>query len=512
MELTAADYELHAMVHRFEAALGDLGGLVTTDQEDTEQPDAPDRANDDESIEAHQLLDAYRSGRRSPVAEVDACLRRIARGDGAVGAIWAVDTARARAAAEHSAARWRAGSARPLEGVPVVVKDLLDTEALCTTGGSRWLVDRLPHHDAAVVEAIRAAGAIIVGKSATFELGCGDEFIPFGTVRNPWASEHTTGGSSAGSAAALAAGFVPLALGTDTGGSIRIPASYCGVTGLKPTLGRLSNLGLLGLAPTLDTPGQMARSAIDAGLLFSVMARTHVSRPPLPSMSDDDVPLRGRTIGLVRRWFCDVLADDVREAFEAASIVLGHLGATVVTLELPHAEHGPTLSWLITMYEAARTYADAPRDMLSDSFRARLEVGERISAGQYAHALTARSALIAAVLPAFDSCDVLVVPGSISTAPPLDDLNRAVAGVECTWPDVTARTMALWNVTGLPSLNVPIGLGGGATPLPIGMQIVGAPFGDELCLAIGQAFQSATDHHRLRPPSPTIRRTTERGT
>jgi aspartyl-tRNA(Asn)/glutamyl-tRNA(Gln) amidotransferase subunit A len=442
------------------------------------EPAADDGAPD---LDAVELLAAYADGVREPVTVVEACLGRLAADT--TGAIWAVDDARARAAAEVSAARWRAGRARALEGVPLVVKDLLDTAGLVTTGGSRWLADRVPERDAAVVAAARAAGAVVIAKTATYELGCGDEQIPFGPVSNPWDSSRITGGSSAGSAAALAARLAPLALGTDTGGSIRIPSAWCGTVGLKPTLGRLPCDGLVGLAPSLDTPGPMARTPADVALLFAAL----IGGPRPPQVARD---LTGRRIGVLGGWFTAVLADDVAAAFEAAVADLAALGADLVPVDIAVAGHGGPLSWLITMYEAARTYATAPRDQLSPAFRARLEVGERIDTATYERALRARSALTAAVHDAIAGCDVVVAPACVQTAPPFDDVHRPVAGVPDSWPDVSARTMALWNLTGLPSVAVPIGVG--ADGLPVGMQVAGAPFADEACLAVAAIYRAAT--------------------
>jgi aspartyl-tRNA(Asn)/glutamyl-tRNA(Gln) amidotransferase subunit A len=437
------------------------------------------------------LLAAYADGSLDVGDVVGTCVERMAADDS--GAVWAIDAAGACVAAERSAARWRAGTARPLEGVPVVVKDLLDTAGLTTTGGSRWLVDRVPERDAAVVAAVRAAGGVIVAKTATYELGCGDEQIPFGPVRNPWDASRITGGSSAGSAAVLAARLVPLALGTDTGGSIRIPSAFCGTVGLKPTLGRLSCDGLVALAPTLDTPGPMARTAVDTALLFAVLAG---QQPPDPAPTS----LTGRRVGVLGGWFTDVLTDDVRAAFMTAVQVLGELGAELVPIEIAVAGDGAAMSMLITLAEAAETYREAPRPLLSASFRQRLEFGDAVDPASYRDSLRGRRALTAAVVDAIGPCDVVVAPACVQTAPPFDDVDRPVAGVACTWVDVTARTMALWNVTGLPSVAVPTGFGDDG--LPIGMQVAGPAFADERCLAVAAAYQTVTDHHRRPPVTP----------
>lgn len=479
--MDAADHELAAMLPRVSAAVAACG--------------AHSQCSDPMDLSASELLDRFRNAELTPSHALGSCLAGLhgplaqSATAGGLGAIWAVDASEERYA-EAAAAdeRWRSGTARPLEGVPVVVKDLLDTKGLRTTGGSAWLADRVPAADAAVVAAVRAAGAIVVAKTATYELGCGDDEMAFGRAENPWDRRCTTGGSSAGSAAALAARLGPLALGTDTGGSIRIPSSYCGVVGLKPTLGRLSCAGLLGLAPTLDTPGPMARTATDVGILFGVLTGT----PPAQPLTS----LRGVRIGLIRRFFADVLEPGVSTLFDAAIGDLRAMDAHVVETEVPHVEHGASLSWLITMAEAARTYAKAPRDLLTPAFRGRLEVGTRISAEDYAAARAARHGLRETVVQAIAPFDVVVVPSTVCTAPHFDDLDRAVAGTPVTWPDVTARTMAIWNVTGLPALSVPIGFAGG---LPVGMQIVGRPGTDETLIAVAAAFQAATTHHHTSP-------------
>jgi aspartyl-tRNA(Asn)/glutamyl-tRNA(Gln) amidotransferase subunit A len=318
--------------------------------------------------------------------------------------------------------------------------------------------------------------------------------MAFGSALNPWDRQCTTGGSSAGSASGLAARLAPLALGTDTGGSIRIPSSYCGVVGLKPTLGRLSCAGLLGLAPTLDTPGPMARTAADVALLFSVLTGV----PAAPTLTS----LRGLRVGVARRWFTDVLDAGVATAFDDALAVLSAIGAEVTEIDIPLVEHGAPLSWLITMAEAAHTYAGAPRDQLTPAFAGRVEVGSRISADDHAAALAARHRLRAVVTEAISACDVVVVPSAVCTAPRFDDLERPVAGTPVTWPDVTARTMAIWNVTGLPSISVPIGFVADLPgPLPAGMQIAGWAGTDETLIAVAAAYQAATAHHLLPPRS-----------
>lgn len=444
-------------------------------------------------LTATELLAGYGAGTADPMTVVEACLARIERVDPHIGAVMTLDESGALAAAGVAAARWRAGTARPLEGLPIVVKDLIDTAGLRTTGGSRVYADRVPTVDASVVAAVRAAGAIVLAKTATYELGCGDEQGAFGVVANPWDGRHTTGGSSSGSAAALATGMAPLALGTDTGGSIRIPSAWCGVVGLKPTLGRLPTDGMLGLAPTLDTPGPMARTAADAALLLAALTSAHPSGPA----SSGRPSLAGVRIGVATGWFTEVLAHDVAAGFAQALETLRGLGAELVPIELAAAPHGAPLSWLITMAEASTSYAGVPRDEMTPAFRGRLEVGDRVERASYLQALRARHALAAEVTTALAGVDAFVVPTCVAAAPRLDDMNAPVAGVPTTWPDVSARTVALWNVTGLPAVTVPIGFN--RCGLPLGMQLAGVPFSDERLLALAATYQAASEHHRAVP-------------
>jgi aspartyl-tRNA(Asn)/glutamyl-tRNA(Gln) amidotransferase subunit A len=475
-----------------DAASGELGAMLPRVAAAVEAVATPAVDESWCDLSATELLAAFAAGTADPPAIVDACLARIERVDPRIGAVMTVDAPGAFAAAARSAARWRAGTARPLEGVPFVVKDLLDTAGVRTTGGSRVYADRVPSADAGVVAAARAAGAIMLAKTATYELGCGKEQGAFGVVTNPWNAEHTTGGSSSGSAAALAARMAPLAIGTDTGGSIRIPSAWCGVVGLKPTLGRLAGSGLLGLAPTLDTAGPMARTAADAALLLAALTDpTSVTAPT------SQAHLEGVRIGVATGWLVEVLAHDVAVAFAEALETLRRLGAELVPVEIAAAAHAGSLSWLITMAEASTTYAGVPRDEMTPAFRGRLEVGDRVERDTYLAALRARHGLAAQVTADLAAVDAFVVPTCVCAAPRLDAMDAPVAGVPVTWPDVSARTVALWNVTGLPAVSVPIGFNAGG--LPLGMQLAGAAFSDERLLAIAAAYQTATSHHRVAP-------------
>ena len=269
-------------------------GRIRSVQGDDESPPSPEPepvspGGELTSLSVAALLKGYGTGAFDPVDAVDACLARIDEIDGAVGAIVTRNDASARVQAARSAQRWRDGTARALEGVPIGVKDIIDTAGLCTAAGSPLFAGRVPSADATVVARLRDAGAVILAKTTTPEFAFGDEAGD--GVRNPSAPGRWAGGSSSGSAAGLAAGLFPIALGTDTGGSIRVPASYCGVSGLKPTFGRVPRDGVFGVSWTLDHVGPMARTVADLGLVLGVIAGGCDADP---YASDRPVPDYGR--------------------------------------------------------------------------------------------------------------------------------------------------------------------------------------------------------------------------
>ena len=478
-----------------DAAAGRAGSL----QSDAESSPSPEPGPESPgggltSLSAAALLKGYGTGAFDPVDAVDACLALIDDTDGAVGAIAARDDTSARAQAARSAQRWRDGTARALEGVPTGVKDIIDTAGLCTAAGSPLFAGRVPSADATVVARLREAGAVILAKTTTPEFAFGDESGD--GVRNPSAPGRWAGGSSSGSAAGLAAGLFPVALGSDTGGSIRVPASYCGVSGLKPTFGRVPRDGVFGVSWTLDHVGPMARTVEDLGLVLGVIAGgcdadPYASSRPVPDYGRLAESIQGTRVGAVDGWLAEGCSSGVTAAVSGALDRLEQLGCTVEPVPFPHAELAGTIAWLITVVEFA-AHHDANMHCIGEftpSAACRLAAGARASAFDYLKALRARSLVQGDLDSVFERVDVLVTATTPTSAPDpttfFDDGDRL-------WLDKVARTLLLFNVTGQPALVMPAGLDEGR---PASIQIVAPRHADALCLRVGAALQAATTPH-----------------
>ncbi len=468
-------------------------GRAGSHQSDAESSPSPDPGTESPggeltSLSAAALLKGYGAGAFDPVDAVDACLARIDDIDGAVGAIVARDDGSARVQAARSAQRWRDGTARALEGVPVGVKDIIDTAGLCTAAGSPLFAGRVPSADATVVARLRQAGAVILAKTTTPEFAFGDESGD--GVRNPSAPGRWAGGSSSGSAAGLAAGLFPIALGSDTGGSIRVPASYCGVSGLKPTFGRVPRDRVFGVSWTLDHVGPMARTVEDLGLVLGVIAGgcdadPYASSRPVPDYGRPAESIQGTRVGVVDGWLAEDCSPAVTAAVSNALDRLTQLGCTVEPVPFPHAELAGTIAWLITVVEFA-AHHDGNMHRIGEftpSAACRLAAGARASAFDYLKALRARTLVQADLDAVFDGVDVLVTAATPTSAPDpatfFDDGDRL-------WLDKVARTFLPLNVTGQPALVVPVGSDEGR---PAAVQIVAPPHADALCLQIGAALQ-----------------------
>ena len=478
-----------------DAAAGRAGSFQSDDESPPSPEPGPESPGGDLSaLSAAALLKGYGTGAFDPVDAVDACLARIDETDGAVGAIVTRDDASARAQAARSAQRWREGTARALEGVPIGVKDIIDTAGLCTAAGSPLFAGRVPSADATVVARLHQAGAVILAKTTTPEFAFGDEAGD--GVRNPSAPGRWAGGSSSGSAAGLAAGLFPIALGTDTGGSIRVPASYCGVSGLKPTFGRVPRDGVFGVSWTLDHVGPMARTVEDLGLVLGVIAGgcdpdPYASTRPVPDYARLAESIDGMRIGVPDGWLAEGCSPGVTAALEGTASRLERLGAHVSTVSIPHAELAGTIAWLITVVEFA-AHHDANMHRIGEftpSAACRLAAGARASALDYLKALRARSLVQADLDAVFERVDVLVTAATPTSAPDpatfFDDGDRL-------WLDKVARTFLPFNVTGQPALVMPVGLDEGR---PAAVQIVAPPHADAQCLRVGTALQTATSSH-----------------
>ena len=449
-------------------------------------------------------------GRReiSTVELVEAVLEQISVTDPSVHAYCEVAPDGALEAAEAVDREFReVGRMGPLHGVPVAIKDVIDARGFHTKAGSRAITGSAATQDAEVVDRLRRAGAIIVGKTVTHEFAYGQDLAP---TRNAWDRARSPGGSSAGSAVSVAVGSSLAAVGTDSGGSIRIPAALNGVVGLKPTFGRVSRDGVIPLSPTLDAVGPLARTVEDCALMLQAMAGyapgdpTTLAEPVpdyFPPASSD---LRGLTVGVERAYFFhDGVADDVRGATEVAIRQLEGQGARVVEVEIDSLNYASSAGWTIVLADAADWHRRLLRQHGADyviGTKVLLELGALIPAAAYARAQSVRRVVQQSTRRAFEEneLDVLAAPATPFPAGHVDT-------TQTTWIDPTESPLwGFWrhaivaNLIGLPALSLPCGFD--RAQLPVGMQLLGRPFGEATLLRVGHAYQMVTDWHMRHPP------------
>ena len=446
----------------------------------------------------------------------------------ALGCFITLDAERTLAQAQAADARRAAGRAGPLTGVPLAHKDIFCAKDWLTTCGSRMLANFVAPYDAHVVERCNAAGMVTLGKTNMdeFAMGSSNETSHFGPVRNPWNRDMVPGGSSGGSAAAVAARLAPAATGTDTGGSIRQPAALTGICGLKPTYGVVSRYGMIAFASSLDQAGPMARSAEDLGMLLNVMAghdprdSTSLERPAEDYNRSLEKTLQGLRIGLPREFFAAGLTPDVRRAVEAAVAEYKKLGATVVDISLPNMGLSVPVYYVLAPAEASSNLSrfDGVRyghraaeytDLMDMYKRSRAEgfgaeVKRRILIGTYVlshgyydayyiRAQKLRRLIAGDFVEAFKQCDVIMGPTSPTTAFKLGE--KSADPVQMYLSDI--YTIAV-NLAGLPGMSIPCGLDGGG--LPVGLQIIGNYFEEARMLNVAHQYQLATDWHQRMPP------------
>jgi len=388
-----------------------------------------------------------------------------------------------------------------LHGVPIGVKDLCYTHDAPTEGGSRVLKGFAPTYDATVVRLLRAAGAVIVGKTVTHEFAYVQDEPE---TRNPWVSDGFPGGSSAGSGVALATRTAFGAIGTDTAGSIRIPAALNGVTGLKPTYGRVSRYGVIPMAETLDTVGPMARTADDCGLMLDVISGPDRADPSaLAETGMGEIrDVSGMRLGVDRDYFFgSFLRSDIRGCLEKALDDLRGLGAELIDVRIPALDETAAVGLIILLAETSaghRAYLRSPaREAYAQATRVLLELGELVSASAYVNAQRLRRAIARDVQAAFEDegLDALVGPTCHITTIPMNAVRVDIsAGDDNTY----LHLMSVANVLGLPALSVPCGLSD--LGLPVGLQIIGPPMQESVLVSLGRAYQGRTDWHRRRPP------------
>jgi aspartyl-tRNA(Asn)/glutamyl-tRNA(Gln) amidotransferase subunit A len=449
------------------------------------------------------LSDLIAGRKLSPVELAEALIRRVEQYDEQTRAFITPTFDLARQQARQAEAEIVAGKYRgALHGIPFALKDIYDTRGILTSGHSRVFIDRIPGEDATATSRLYDAGAVLLGKLATHEMAhAGPSFdLPWPPARNPWSLAHFTGGSSTGSGAAVAAGMVPLALGSDTGGSIRGPASLCGVVGLMPTFGLVSRAGVIPNSYTFDHCGPLARTVADCALALEALAgydpkdAGSLRRPNPPYRQALGHDLRGLKIGVLRHhWEEDIPAsEDVRQAMDAALDVLRRLGA-----ELEECRVKPLASYFDVKIIIAETEIFSvhqkdliarPKDFGAD-FRSRVLPSVLFTAHDYVQATREHRRMMVEMHPLYAKFDAFVT-ASMGEAPRLADY-RSISF----WQRPSLLTA--WNVTGQPALQLPNGFG--RHGLPLGMQVVGRPFGEATILRIGHAYERATEWHTRHP-------------
>jgi aspartyl-tRNA(Asn)/glutamyl-tRNA(Gln) amidotransferase subunit A len=453
-----------------------------------------------------ELADRIRRRDISPVEVVESCLRRVESLNPTLNAYITVMAASARSEAAQAEKEIGKGAYRgPLHGVPLSIKDIYWTRGVRTTSGSRILAHFVADEDATVVARLRRAGAVILAKANTYQFASSPPHPDFGGTRNPWNLERTTRGSSCGSAASVAAGLDFGSYGSDTGGSIRVPSSFTGITGFKPSYGLVSRHRMQAVSWTLDFAGPMGRSVADVAALLEAVAGPDSNDPATLALTlharDLGGPNRldGLTVGILRDFMGDAVASDVAAAVESAAFVLGNAGATVRPFTLPGfieealAAHG-LIMWSELAHVHRGWFPERAAEYTAFS-QERLAAGRQIPAIDYLHGLDERRRLQARMADAMSDFDLLVLP----TAPMVATLHEDL------YPDLdrTAELTALgqwnspFNLTGQPALTVPCGFS--EERLPIGLQIVGRFGADALVLKAGKVYQSRSDWHRRHP-------------
>ncbi|MBI1727588.1 MAG: Asp-tRNA(Asn)/Glu-tRNA(Gln) amidotransferase subunit GatA [Candidatus Rokubacteria bacterium] len=443
----------------------------------------------------------YRKRDLSPVEVTHALLARIERLDPVLHAFVTLTADRALADARAAEEALGRGDGRALLGIPVAHKDIYLTRSIRTTGGSALLADWIPENDATCVRRWREAGTVLLGKLMTHEFAFGIQ-LPghrFPPARNPWNLDHIPGGSSSGSGAALAAGLVSGATGSDTGGSIRGPAAFCGVVGLKPTYGRVSRAGVLALSWTLDHAGPMARTVEDCAYLLQAMAGHDPADPASSRAPVDDylAPLardiRGVRIGVPRAYFFEGIDPEIERAFEVAIETLRRLGAEVRDVQIPslHATH----SFLLILMAEAFAYHERDirhhPELYGDVLRERILTGALVTAAEYTQAQRIRAQICREAAGVLREVDVLVTPTTLKPATPF----TLAQDPEFGFPK---SNMPPFNLTGLPTLALPCGFS--SSGLPLSLQLAGRPFEEGAVLRVGHAYEQATTWHTRRPP------------
>jgi aspartyl-tRNA(Asn)/glutamyl-tRNA(Gln) amidotransferase subunit A len=470
-----------------------------------------------------------RAGKVSPVELVHACLARIESQNPVLNAFVTVTAESALREARAAEAEMRRGEWRgPLHGIPMAIKDMIDTRGVRTTGASAVYLDRIPEADAAVVSRLRRAGAILLGKLNMQEFAIGGSSVPshFGPVRNPWDPSRIAGGSSGGSAAAVAAGLCFAALGTDTGGSVRQPAALCGIVGLKPTYGRCSRWGIVAFASSLDQAGPFARSVRDCAILLRSMAgpdpkdTTCVDRPVPDYEKAVGASAKGMRIGIPKEYRVSGMATEIETLWQQGVQWLKDAGAETVDISLPMTKYALPAYYIVAPAEASSNlarydgvryglrapgrdvidmYEHTRRDGFGKEVRRRIMIGTYVLSAGYYDAYYMRAQKVRTLIKRdfersfADGIDAILTPTTPSAAFGIGEKGRA-GPIEMYLNDVFTVTV---NMAGLPGISVPSGLD--AQGLPLGLQLIGRPFEEETLFALGSIIEQAAGSFQTQP-------------
>ena len=444
-----------------------------------------------------QASDQLRAKRVSPVDLTQACLKRIEKYNPVLHAFITTTADQALAEARQAESDLRRGNRRgPLHGVPIALKDNIDTAGIRTTGGSELFKDRVPQEDAEVARRLKNAGAILLGKLNLVEFAYGGNptVTYFGTVHNPWALDRTPGGSSSGPGAAIAADLCFGTLGTDTAGSVRNPAANCGIVGLKPTYGRVSLRGVIPLSWTLDHCGPLTRTVEDTALLMNVIAGYDEQDPatvdnPVPDYTRAlRMPTAKLRLGRPAAYF-EGLHPEFAEAMDAALAVLHKLTAGIAEVTLPPTVNGALLWGPEALAYHAKWFAESP-DKYQPATRRQLQTASEEKPAAYAQARRDVDLARREVRKVFTQADLLITPTTVNPPALLEGGGNAGGPGR--------NNNAPFDVFGLPAISVPCGFT--TDGLPIGLQIIGAPFAESTVLALAHAYEQATEWHLRRPP------------
>jgi aspartyl-tRNA(Asn)/glutamyl-tRNA(Gln) amidotransferase subunit A len=491
------------------ALAGAAGALMVSIDKQVASGD--DRSNLTQ-LDLSAVSQLVRSKKISPVQLTQECLNRIERFNGKLNAFITVTAESALAEARAAESEMQRGHWKgPLHGIPIALKDIVDTAGVRTTAASELFKDRIPTEDAEVVRRLKAAGVVFLGKLNLHEFAYGGSSVVsyFGPVRNPWDPSHSSGGSSGGSAVAVAARLCYAALGTDTGGSIRQPASYCGIVGLKPTYGRVSTTGVVPLSWSLDHVGPLTRTTKDAALVLQAIAGydqrdTASMDSPVPdyiaSITDSTNSLR---LGIPRAYFCEELNPEIAAAMEAALAVLKKETASQRNIA-PLATDATYSSWTdpyaavftAEAYAYHKDYIEKSPQHYQPATLKRLRVGAEVSAAKYIQSRREMETIRRSIVQVFENVDVFITPTVRILPFTIADLQADLDSVRTKELAMLHNTRAL-NLTGLPTISVPCGFT--QRGLPVGMQITGRPGDEATVLRLAYAYEQATDWHKREP-------------